>query len=287
MKRHKEFIITKASGEKAIFSNEKLRFSLARAGADENIINEIIAKINSILYNNMTTEEIYKRAFSELKKYSKVAAGKYHIKRAIMELGPSGFPFEKYISKILAFNDFSVQLNQIVNGKCVNHEVDIIAEKDKKRFLIECKYHNTLGITCNVKIPLYIDARLKDIQEVADYSNSNLKFNQAWLVTNTKFTADAIQYGTCAGLHLIGWNYPKNGSIKDMIDESSLYPITCLTSLSQKEKKLILESGIVLCSDLITDRRVLKSVGITENRMKIIIKECDDLLTTKVSIKNE
>jgi hypothetical protein len=276
--------ITKASGEKTFFSADKLRYSLARSGADSDTVDSIISKVQFRLYQGISTEEIYRMAFDLLKKHSRTSAGKYHMKRAIMELGPSGFPFEKYVAKILTFKKFKITLNQIVSGRCVNHEVDIIAEKGTERFMIECKFHNAPGITCNVKTPLYIQARFKDIETISSYVDSEIRFHKAWLVTNTKFTADSIQYGNCAGLYLLGWNYPPKESLKELIDESGLYPVTCLTTLSAKEKKYILGKGIVLCSELIDEKNVWTGSNISETRIKNIQEECKKLTHSTWSI---
>jgi hypothetical protein len=83
-----------------------------------------------------------------------------------MELGPSGFPFEKYVAEILKYQGYRVEVGVIVEGFCVKHEVDIIAEKEAKHFMIECKFHNQPGTFCDVKIPLYINSRFLDIEKM-------------------------------------------------------------------------------------------------------------------------
>ena len=47
------------------------------------------------LYPGITTKEIYRRAFSMLRKASAHLAAEYKLKKAFQELGPSGYPFEK------------------------------------------------------------------------------------------------------------------------------------------------------------------------------------------------
>lgn len=272
------FNITKASGERVLFSKQKLHDSLMRSGADEETIHQVIQVLEPQLYEGITTKKIFKMAFNLLKQKAKPFAAKYKLKEAIMELGPSGFPFEKYISEILKYQGFKTTVGEIVQGNCVNHEIDIIAEKDEKHFMIECKYHNTRGINCNVKIPLYIQARFKDIEiKWKDLPGHSEKFHQGWVVTNTRFTDDAIQYGICAGLYLIGWNYPKNDSLKDQIDRSGLYPITSLISLTSLEKQKLLDKNIVLSIEICNNAALLLSSGISPTRVDLIIKEAQVL----------
>ena len=286
MKEQNQILITKASGENVVFSESKLRSSLLRAGASEEQITIIVAQISEKLYDGISTQEIYRMAFNLLKQGTKRVAAKYQLKRAIMELGPSGFPFEKYIAEILKTQGYRVKVGEIVRGQCVNHEIDVIAEKGEQHFMIECKYHNQPGTVCDVKIPLYIQARFKDVEAAwVKIPGHGTKFHQGWVVTNTRFTIDALQYGNCAGLNLLGWDYPHGNSLRNQIDKLKLYPITCLTTLTQAEKQTLLDKRIVLCKELCEDDRLLLDCGIIPSRIKSIMKEalelCEHLYTSK------
>ena len=273
-----EIIITKASGEKEPFEKNKLHQSLLRAGASEALADQIVQEIEESLTEGMSTKLIYKKAHKLLSKTSLPVAGRYHLKNGIMELGPSGFPFEVYLSKILAHRGYEVQVGKIVQGKCVKHEVDVIAEKDEHHFMIECKYHNSPGMVCDVKIPLYIQARFKDIEtQWMLIPGHGAKFHEGWVVTNTRFTADAITYGTCAGLKLVSLDFPRKGSLREMIEETGLYPLTCLTSLTQQEKKSLLDKKVVLCREICHRPQYLNELNILTNRTKIILEEGNQL----------
>ncbi len=275
--------ITKASGESVPFDEHRLKKSLLRAGASQEVIQEIVAEIQKQLFENIPTKKIYRIAFKLLKKRSAHNAARYHLKQAIMELGPSGFPFEKFIAEILNWQGYDTQTGVILQGKCVTHEVDVIARKENDFVIAECKYHNKPGIFCDVKIPLYVHARFTDLESAwkKAQEKKDLKCS-GWLVTNTRFSSDATQYGTCAGLHLLSWDYPAKNGIKDQIDKLGLYPITCLTSLTKMEKQKLLDRKIVLCHEINMDIRTLRSIGVTEGRMGAVTDEikklCEQLL---------
>lgn len=273
-----ELHIIKSSGEKALFSVDKLRNSLAHTGADTALIETIIAQVNEELYPNISTREIYNRAFALLKKNKSHLASKYKLKKAIYELGPTGFPFERFVSAILDFSGYRTKIGQILKGKCVSHEVDITATKSDETTVIECKFHSEQGPKCNVKIPLYIHSRFQDIKanwtKIAPQKSRLMK---GWVVTNTRFTKDALQYGKCCGLYLLSWDYPKNNGLKDRIDRLGLYPITVSTLLSQREKQFLLSRTIVLCKDLINDKFYLDHLGISEPRKTKILNEITHL----------
>ncbi len=271
-------IITKASGQQVSFSEEKLKQSLRRSGAGREVIDAIAGEVKKHLYNGIPTRKIYKLAFGLLKKHSKPFAAKYKLKAAILELGPSGYPFEKYFSEILRHNGFTVKVGEILKGHCVNHEIDVIAEKEDQQLIVECKYHHAQGVICSVKIPLYVEARFRDVEvEWKKTPGHAAKSQQGWLVTNTRFSTDAIQYGTCAGLHLVGWNFPVKGSLNNLVDQSRLYPLTCLTTLTKYEKQLLLGNNIVLCREICTNPSVLKLAFISQARIKNILEESNVL----------
>ena len=270
--------IIKASGEEVPFQIEKLISSLQRAGADRVIIDQIVENIEGTLYNGITTKKIYQMAFKMLKGKSRVSASKYKLKKAIMELGPSGFPFEKFVGKILEHEGFQAEVGVIVQGHCVQHEVDVAALKGNKHYMIECKYHSDQGRTCNVKIPLYIQSRFLDVEKQWQKQPSHqTKFHQGWVYTNTRLTTDAIQYGTCMGLGLVSWDYPRENGLKDRIDKSGLHPLTALTTLTRAEKTKLLDEGIVLCKQLHESPKLLEKIGIDKKRHKKILEDSEKL----------
>lgn len=278
MAEETNMFITKATGELVPFAPEKLLGSLTKAGATIAQAEEILVSIKSQLHPGIPTKTIFKNAFRLLKRVSPPKAGKYKLKNAIMELGPTGFPFEKYFAAILQDMGYRVQTGVILQGACVKHEVDVIAEKENYHEMVECKFHQQQGIFCNVKIPLYIHARFKDVEAgFTDNSTNKNTLHQGWVVTNTRFTTDAIQYGTCAGLKLIGWNYPKGNSLNYLIDKTGLYPLTALTSLTKKEKQRLLSSNIVLCKEILINPEVLVQAAIAKEKLVAILQEAKEL----------
>ncbi|MDY2586016.1 ATP cone domain-containing protein [Winogradskyella aquimaris] len=273
--------IIKASGDKAPFQVEKLISSLQRAGAKKTVIEQIVKETEKVIYDGITTKKIYQMAFKMLKGKSRVSASRYKLKKAIMELGPTGFPFEKFVGKILEQEGFQAEVGVIVQGHCVQHEVDVAALKDNKHYMIECKYHSDQGRTCNVKIPLYIQSRFLDVEKQwQKQPGHQMKFHQGWVYTNTRLTTDAIQYGTCMGLGLVSWDYPRENGLKDRIDQSGLHPLTALTTLTRAEKTKLLDEGIVLCKELHESPKLLEKIGVPKSRHKNILIDSSELCKT-------
>lgn len=282
MHQNNEILIRKASGEREPFSEKKLRRSLERINAPNDLIEKIINHIHRELKPDMSTSEIYQHAFSLLSQHPDALANRYSLKNAILELGPEGYFFEKFIGKLLISKGFQIELDKTLKGACVNHEIDIIAQKDKRYFMIECKFHNQSGIKSDVKTSLYIQARFQDIEnEWKKNPFHSTKFEEAWLVTNTKLSTDAIRYAECVGMKAIGWNYPENESLEILIEKASLHPITCLRLLSKKQKQQLLEKNIILCQELINERSLLEFIHLQKSKMNALINELNILCNIK------
>ncbi|WP_299700328.1 restriction endonuclease [uncultured Pontibacter sp.] len=271
-------VVTKASGEKVLFSVGKLRLSLRRSGADEQQTDEVLRQLQPQLYEGISTKKIYRMAFGILKRLSNTAAARYSLKQGIMQLGPSGFPFEKFVAEILSAQGYTTEIGVFVDGHCVRHEIDVLAVKDSKRIMIECKYHNLHRNKSDVKIPMYIQSRFKDVEKVWPSENEfEIRFHEVWVMTNTRFTDDAIRFASCMQMKLIGWDYPSKGGLKDMVDSFHLYPLTCLTTLTNAEKQRLLDMKIVLCSELLHDEKLLHRAGLREERASRVMKEVENL----------
>ncbi len=272
MSQKSKILVTKASGVTEPFSIKKIRNSLSRSGATPVEINSIVEALLPGLYKGISTKKIHSEAFRLLRVQSKSNAARYYVKKGIMELGPSGFPFEKFIGELFKQMGYEIQVGKVLQGKCVSHEIDVIAKNEKEIIMIECKYRNQAGINVDVKTPLYIHSRFEDVLSNGLLNKKSLEFS-GWIATNAKFTEDAIAYGNCKGLKMFSWDYPKNSGLKDTIDHTKLYPLTCLTSLTNNEKQWLLAKEYVLAKDVYNDRNLLMKAGVRESRLKRVFEE--------------
>jgi len=92
--------ITKTDGKTELFKVEKLRRSMRRAGADPEETNRIVVEIEKLLYDGVKTQEIYRHAFTLLRNNLPPTAARYSLRRALFNLGPTGFPFEKFLARL-------------------------------------------------------------------------------------------------------------------------------------------------------------------------------------------
>jgi hypothetical protein len=185
-----------------------------------------------------------------------------------MDLGPAGYAFEDFIAAVLTAYGYTTKTRQIENGVCVTHEIDVEAEKDGRRFLVECKFHNQPGSRCDVKTTLYLEARFEDLSDI---------FDEVWLVTNTKLTSEAMTYARCKKMRVISWGYPQGDNLQTLVEGKKLYPITCLSGLSSHQKMLLLKKGIVLAKDLESNLPQLQSLGLSKFDISHLLAEVSSL----------
>jgi len=271
-------MVKKASGEEEPFDISKLERSLNNAGADKEIIEEIVKDIESYLFHGITTKKIYSRAFQLLNQKKTFAAIYYKLKKAIMELGPTGYPFETFIGKIFEKQGYQVQVGHIIGGYCITHEMDVIATNATTQHLVECKYRTAQEKNINIQTPLYVKARIDDIikkrKTTDEFHNHNF---EGWLVTNTRFSQDSADFGKCSGLHLLGWDYPRGNGLKEIIEKEKLYPVTVIGQLLKKDIQQLLNQGIVLCSQLLEKPELLDSFKLTKPKYKALMKELTEI----------
>jgi hypothetical protein len=265
-----QVFITKADGEREPFDPHKLDTSLSRAGAPTDVRARIVTEIESGLKDGMRTEDIYSQAFELLRGGdTPAAAARYSIKRAIFALGPSGFPFEQFLAEVLKAHGWSTQTGVALTGRCAPHEVDVLARKSGRTIGIEAKFHNEPGGKTDIKDALYVHARYEDLAKSPEKSS---RVDEGWLVTNTRFTRNAIRYAQCSNLTLLGWDYPRGRGLMEMIEQVRVHPLTALTTLTDGEKHRLMENNIVLCKH-VQNPHLLEEFGVKPARISSVMEE--------------
>lgn len=259
--------ITKANGEKEAFSEEKLRRSIHNAGIQKDMEDEVVAHVTSKLHEHMPTSEIYQHIIEFLDKSSSpYTRSRYSLKQAIMALGPTGYPFEDYLARLLQKEGYQTTVRNIIQGKCVSHEIDIVATKEKEKIMVEAKFHNSVGVKTDVHVALYTWARYEDVAKKGG-------FTKPMLITNTKLTTDAVMYAQCMGMEILGWSYPEKRSLRELVEEYHLHPITSLVLLSQSQKQQLLTQNIVLCHELVDHPESLSQFGLGKEKEVKVLQE--------------
>ena len=278
----KRIMIKKASGQTVPFNPEKIKNSLKRSGAPNDIQEKVLKKVEESLVPGITTDEIYAIIRKELKGSSPSSSARYQLRSSLLRFGPAGYNFEKYVGAILTEYGYKTELPFELQGACVTHEVDVIAEKDGRKMFIEAKFRNRFDDVVNIKDTMATWSRYLDLVEGARLGLCP-HFDEAWIVTNARFTSHSLKYGHCKNMVLIGWNHPKERTFAKMVDLNSLYPVTVLDDVTDKEVQIFSKNNLMLCRELIGKDvgQLAQLTGLPNTRIQSIIDQCQQIIEEK------
>ncbi len=269
--------VIKASGQRESFNRAKVRNSVIHAGVPAKDADDIIDKAMRSLTPPITTKNLFRAVKKYLRTESPRSSMRYRVKEAIYALGPTGYPFERYVAKILEQQGYEVKVGQMVQGRCVTHEVDVVATKGNHCYMVECKFHHKGKTHSSIKTALYVHARFLDIKRAyaeSDMSKTGL-VPKGMLVTNTRFSSEAMKYAECVGLKAIGWKHPVGESLENLIEHGKTYPVTALPSVNRKNVGVLIKHDIVTVKDLekISAVNLSKATGFDVRESLRIIKQ--------------
>ena len=276
----KKIYIINARNEKTLFSAKKVYRSAKRAGASNALAKRISRTISDEVYPGMKTMDIFKRVKQLLAKEEPKTALRFPLKEAMRRLGPTGFPFEKFIGEIYSRLGYEVLLNQEIPGHCCRfYEIDFIAKKGNVIYVGECKYRRQAGGKVHSDTALSNHARFLDIIKGKFAAGKKVKF-KSLLVTNTKFTNKSVDYSECVGVELLGWNYPKDQGLENLIESQKLYPVTILPSLKRAWSDALSQKGMMLAEDIlkVNAKKFSKKTIIPLGGLEKLKKEANILL---------
>ncbi len=274
--------VKKHSGDLVPFNLNSLIHSLSRSGASSIEVDLVYDKIKPSLYDGISTRELYELAFNKLKELRNTYAARYSLKKALRDLGPEGFYFEKWIARLFQDDGYEAQTGTTLKGHAVSHEIDVIATKDNELLAIECKFRNDIDAKISVTTPMYFRSRLTDISNMPyTLFNKTLEVTQGWLVTNAYLTADSKKFGEYYKLNLLSWDYPADNSIKVRVDNNGEYPITCLTTIDAHDKAQLLKAQFILVKDILRKPTCLtNTVRLAENKIEAVLMEARELVNS-------
>lgn len=266
--------VIKADGSRQLFDKEKVVRTCLRMGASMQVAYEVAAKIESRLYDGITTARILQMIFRFLPKYKPATRHLIDLRKGL-SLMRSKPEFEVFVQLLLAHNGFEVSSNQLVKGKCVEHEVDAIARKGDVTYFVEVKHHANYHTPTGLDESRIARAVLEDVTEGFSLGRSGLKVDRAMIVTNTRYSEHASRYGECRGILQIGWSSPVGFDLQGMIEKKKMYPLACLRGLRKEVKDKLGNVGIVLMKQLAEEKPSLlaKKVGLSQLTLGEVVEK--------------
>ena len=255
---------------------------MIRTGASEELALQVLHAVTPHIREDMTTRELYEQVKTELKHVNPCFGCRYNLREAILKLGPAGFHFEKYVAAILrAYRYEAMNPPEDLAGACTNHEVDVVASKDGRSIFIEAKFRNNYHDTVELKDTMAAWSRFLDLVDGATTHAETPHFNECWIVTNARFSDRSLQFGPCKGMHLVGWNFPKDMTFANMVDHVALYPITVIDDLTTSELEAFSARELMLCKTVseIEPHELSERIDISFERATYLVELCGDIVS--------
>jgi hypothetical protein len=268
--------VKKADGSLQKFDKEKVARTCLRMGTDRQTAYEIADRVEARLYDGIPTSKVLQMIFHYVRKNKPHVRNLYDLRKGISLMG-SKPEFEAYVRAILAHAGFEVSPNQLLAGKCVTHEVDGVARKNGFTYFVEAKHHLNYHTPTGLDESRIARAVLEDVVEGIALGKSNLKIDGAMIVTNTRYSQEAIQYGKCREILQIGWSSPAGHGLQDLIEGTNLFPLSCLRGLKRDVRDKLVTSGIVILEQVLNEEttELARKTGLPS---QVIRKIKDDLV---------
>jgi hypothetical protein len=275
-------LVSKADGTRQLFDRKKIIRTCLRMGASRTQAEEVAWKIEQRVHDGIPTKKILQLIFRFLRKHRPEVRYLICLRRGLSLMKPKP-DFERYIQRLLTAHGYKVSPSQIIQGKCVEHEVDAVAEKDGKTYIVEVKHHSNYHTPTGLDEGRIIRAVFEDVADGHQAGLNDLDVDNAIIVCNTKLSWHAKRYTDCKGIEKIGWGTPRNRSLQDLIGEKQLYPIHCLRSLNRSTREALASAGILLLQDLTTrnPENLSKQVKIPKPQLISLIREALTILETR------
>jgi hypothetical protein len=223
--------VQKADGSLQQFDAAKVLKTCLRLGASRRSAEKITLEIEEQIHDGTRTQDILQMIYSKLPLLKPAILHLTDLRKALSLIRPRAF--EVYIQQLLREQGYKVNPNQIIQGKCITHEVDAIASKEDQVYLVEIKHHVNYHSLTGLDESRIARAVFEDVTDGYQEGMNSLQINRAMIVTNTKFSDHSLQYSKCRGIDQIGWSFPINKGLQDLIEEKHFHPLTCLKGLDE------------------------------------------------------
>ncbi len=266
--------VTKADGSKQLFDREKIVQTCQRMGANPKVAIQVAQEIENNLYEGITTREILQTIFKLMGQYKPAVRHLFDLKQGISLMEPKP-EFEVFVRVVLAHSGFQVKPNIILKGLCGEHEVDAIAVKDGLTYFVEAKHHSNYHALTGLDESRIARAIIEDVTEGYTNGVTEVKINRAIIVTNTKYSEHAINYGRCRDILQVGWASPEGFGLRDIVEKYKLYPLSCLRGISTETRGRLVEAGIVLIKQLLEQdcQYVERKIGLPHQTVLSIMEK--------------
>jgi hypothetical protein len=191
--------------------------------------------------------------------------------------------FEQFVALLLQDAGYKTVTNQVLYGKCVDHEVDVIAIKGSEILYVEVKHHAQFHTFTGLDTFLEVRSAFEDLKEGYLAGNHGYNFTRPMLVLNTKISDHARRYASCKGIAAIGWAMPQHAGIESMVHDRGMYPVTIFKGVEPSIFTKLGDMGIFTVKQLAQSdiREVARKGNINIDTLSYVVEKSRDMVNTK------
>ncbi|MFA7199185.1 MAG: restriction endonuclease [Methanoculleus sp.] len=236
--------VTKANGSLQAFDPRRVRRTLRKMGLNEEDAARIAGDIEEEVSDGIRTSAVLRMIRTRAGTVRPAVSHRTNLRRALALIPPKP-EFEEFVRVLLRENGYRVETGCILAGRCGEHEVDAIAEKDGTTIFVEVKHHANHHRTTGLDEGRIARAICEDLQEGFRSGRCTVSIDGALIVCNTKLSEHAKRYATCRGIGHIGWDYPEDCNFRTMIEDTGSYPITIVGGVSRSVATRLAAAGFL------------------------------------------
>lgn len=273
-------MVVKADGFSEPFNREKVFKTCLKLCGSVELAEKVSKRVEEQVYDGISTREILSTIFRVMAEYKPAMAYRVDL-RTSLSLLRSKPDFENFVSHIFRNLGYEVERNIIVQGFCIEHEVDVLASRNGERIYVEVKHHMNPHMYVKLDVVEKVWATILDIREGYEKGLNTLNISRPLVATNTKFTNHAYRYAKCRGIDLLGWGATDGMDLEKLIVGFKQYPVTILKGFDLNTLYRVIDLGYVTVKQLAdsTASRLLEA-GLPEDDANLLVERAREVLET-------
>lgn len=236
--------VTKADGRRQPFDRRKVQRTLRNLGLGEGDAERIAGEIEASVPDGVKTAAVLRMIRTRARPVRPAVSHRINLRRALALLRPKP-EFEEFVRVLLREHGYRVETGCILAGRCGEHEVDAVAQKDGTTIFVEVKHHASHHRMTGLDEGRIARAIVEDLQEGFRSGRCVVSIDGALIVCNTKLSEHAKRYATCRGIGHIGWDYPEDCNLRTMIEDTGSYPVTIVSGVSPSVATRLAAAGFI------------------------------------------
>lgn len=240
---------------------------------------EVADQIEKRLFEGIESKKIIDMIFEFGKRHRSRLGHMVDLREAMAMMRPKP-DFEQFVALLLEYDGYKTATNQILMGKCVDHEIDVVATRGDDTIYVEVKHHTQFHTFTGMDVFLQMNSTFEDLKEGYLAGNHKFNFTRCMVVLNTRISEHARRYAECRGIGAMGWGVPERAGIETHIHDKELYPVTIFKGVEPGVFAKLGDSGIFTIRQIADadQRELCRRSGLDPDAVRYMADRARDIM---------